>query len=174
MTIIIRRMIRYILKLVNRLLEPFAETLWKNEISHYAKNADQFTWEKKTFFAGVYQCVVVQHKDQAHGASLGKAQRVCAFFTAVVRYSTAYRAGLPSGAWPVAGWLLQSASAPAFVLKSAALQCPRFRRPSFRTMREIMSWVISIWHCMARCGPQANIWLAQYGLLRRRCAPAGW
>ena len=40
-----------------------AETLWKNEISHYAKNADQFTWVKKTFFAGVYQCVVVQHKD---------------------------------------------------------------------------------------------------------------
>lgn len=55
--------IRYILKVVNRWLEPFAETLWKNEISHYAKNADQFSWEKKTFFAGVYQCVVVKRKD---------------------------------------------------------------------------------------------------------------
>ena len=55
--------IRYILKVVNRWLEPFAETLWKNEISHYAKTADQFSWEKKTFFAGVYQCVVVKRKD---------------------------------------------------------------------------------------------------------------
>lgn len=54
--------IRYILKLVNRLLEPFAETLWQNEISHYAKDADRFSWSKKTFFGGVYQCVVVKHK----------------------------------------------------------------------------------------------------------------
>ena len=54
--------IRYILTVVNVLLEPFAKALWKNEISHYAKNADQFTWEKKTFFGGVYQCVVVKHK----------------------------------------------------------------------------------------------------------------
>ncbi|WP_153112056.1 rhodoquinone biosynthesis methyltransferase RquA [Propionivibrio limicola] len=54
--------IRYILKLVNRYLEPFAEALWKNEIKHYAKNADAFTWRKQTFFAGVYQCVVVEHK----------------------------------------------------------------------------------------------------------------
>ncbi|MDR2015267.1 MAG: rhodoquinone biosynthesis methyltransferase RquA [Azoarcus sp.] len=55
--------IRYILKIVNTLLEPFAEVLWKNEISHYANNAEKFVWEKKTFFAGVYQCVVVRHKD---------------------------------------------------------------------------------------------------------------
>jgi hypothetical protein len=24
--------------------------------------ADKFTWRKKTFFGGVYQCVVVEHK----------------------------------------------------------------------------------------------------------------
>jgi ubiquinone/menaquinone biosynthesis C-methylase UbiE len=54
--------IRYILKVVNRLLEPFAETMWKNEIQHYAHNADQFTWRKRTIFGGVYQCVVVEHK----------------------------------------------------------------------------------------------------------------
>jgi ubiquinone/menaquinone biosynthesis C-methylase UbiE len=54
--------IRYILKVVNRYLEPFAETMWKNEIRHYARKADQFTWRKRTFFAGVYQCVVVEHK----------------------------------------------------------------------------------------------------------------
>lgn len=54
--------IRYILKLVNHYLEPFAEALWKNEIQHYASKADQFVWRKKTFFGGVYQCVVVERK----------------------------------------------------------------------------------------------------------------
>ena len=54
--------IRYILKLVNHYLEPFAETLWKNEIQHYATNADKFVWRKQTFFGRVYQCVVVEHK----------------------------------------------------------------------------------------------------------------
>ena len=55
--------IRYILAIVNHFLEPFAKTMWENEISHYAQNKDQFTWEKKTYFANVYQCVIVQHKD---------------------------------------------------------------------------------------------------------------
>ena len=54
--------IRYILKVVNHYLEPFAEAMWKNEIQHYARNADKFVWRKKTFFGGVYQCVVVEHK----------------------------------------------------------------------------------------------------------------
>jgi ubiquinone/menaquinone biosynthesis C-methylase UbiE len=54
--------IRYILKVVNHYLEPFAETMWKNEIQHYAHKADQFTWRKKTIFGGVYQCVVVEHR----------------------------------------------------------------------------------------------------------------
>lgn len=55
--------IRYILKHVNNLLEPFAEALWKNEISHYASKSEWFIWEKKTLFGGVYQCVTVRHKD---------------------------------------------------------------------------------------------------------------
>jgi ubiquinone/menaquinone biosynthesis C-methylase UbiE len=54
--------IRYILKVVNLYLEPFAETMWKNEIRHYARDADRFTWRKRTLFGGVYQCVVVEHK----------------------------------------------------------------------------------------------------------------
>ncbi|MDR1662568.1 MAG: rhodoquinone biosynthesis methyltransferase RquA [Azoarcus sp.] len=54
--------IRYILKVVNRCLEPFAETMWKNEIQHYAREAERFIWRKKTFFGGVYQCVLVEHK----------------------------------------------------------------------------------------------------------------
>ena len=55
--------IRYILKLVNHYLEPFAEALWNNELCSYATHAERFTWRKKTFFGGVYQCVVVEHKD---------------------------------------------------------------------------------------------------------------
>lgn len=55
--------IRYVLKIVNHYLEPFADALWKNEIQHYASRAEQFTWRKRTFFGGVYQCVVVEHKD---------------------------------------------------------------------------------------------------------------
>ena len=54
--------IRYVLKLVNHYLEPFADALWKNEISSYASQANNFTWRKKTFFGGVYQCVVVERK----------------------------------------------------------------------------------------------------------------
>ena len=54
--------IRYILKVVNHILEPFAEAMWKNEIQHYAQKADQFTWRKRSFFGGVYQCVIVEHK----------------------------------------------------------------------------------------------------------------
>ena len=56
--------IRYILKVVNRCLEPFAETMWTNEIQHYASRAEQFTWRKKSFFGGVYQCTVVEHKPE--------------------------------------------------------------------------------------------------------------
>ena len=60
--------VRYILKLVNRYLEPFANALWANEIRHFAKNADNFVWRKRTFFGGVYQCVVVEHADKLNKA----------------------------------------------------------------------------------------------------------
>lgn len=56
--------VRYILQLVNRYLEPFADALWNKEIRHYASQADRYTWQKRTFFGGVYQCVVVEHKKQ--------------------------------------------------------------------------------------------------------------
>ena len=56
--------VRYILKLVNNYLEPFAFALWDQEISSYATHADQFTWKKRTFFGGVYQCVICEHKQQ--------------------------------------------------------------------------------------------------------------
>lgn len=54
--------VRYILKWVNRVLEPFAEALWTHEISHFASHADQFEWKKETIFGGVYQIVSVRRR----------------------------------------------------------------------------------------------------------------
>ena len=39
--------IRYILKLVNHYLEPFAEALWNNELCSYATHADRFTGARR-------------------------------------------------------------------------------------------------------------------------------
>lgn len=52
----------YLVKYFNRMYEPFAETLWYTEIESYAKNADQFIWDKKTFCGGLYQCVIAQKR----------------------------------------------------------------------------------------------------------------
>ena len=54
--------IRWILMLVNHFLEPFAMAMWRNEISSYASKPDDFTWEKRTIFGGVYQILSVRHK----------------------------------------------------------------------------------------------------------------
>jgi len=52
----------YILRLVNRFLEPFSNALWNRPISYYADHADDFIWEKRTIFGGVYQIVSVRRK----------------------------------------------------------------------------------------------------------------
>ncbi|PXX49583.1 rhodoquinone biosynthesis methyltransferase RquA [Aquitalea magnusonii] len=54
--------IGWLLKWVNRKLEPFAEALWRNEISAYASHAERFSWHKETLFGGVYQVVTVTHR----------------------------------------------------------------------------------------------------------------
>ncbi len=52
--------IGYILKFVNSKLEPFAKAIWDNEIVDFADKAlvENFKWEKKTIFGGVYQRVI--------------------------------------------------------------------------------------------------------------------
>jgi len=55
--------IGYILLVVNRILEPFAEALWYKEIKDYATNPDSFFWEKRTIFGGVYQIVIATRKE---------------------------------------------------------------------------------------------------------------
>jgi ubiquinone/menaquinone biosynthesis C-methylase UbiE len=54
--------VRYILKWVNRFLEPFAEALWQREIAEFASHPENFEWNKRTVFGGVYQIVQVRHK----------------------------------------------------------------------------------------------------------------
>lgn len=54
--------IRYILKLVNLTLEPFADAVWQHDLAHFASKAEQFVWQKRTIFGGVYQIVTVTHR----------------------------------------------------------------------------------------------------------------
>jgi len=41
-------------------LEPFAKSLWHNEISSFATSAENFEWRKETYFGGLYQKVVAK------------------------------------------------------------------------------------------------------------------
>lgn len=52
--------IGWILRFVNAKLEPFAESTWMHEIREYASQPERFSWEKRTFFGGVYQIVVAK------------------------------------------------------------------------------------------------------------------
>lgn len=54
--------VRYILSVVNDWLEPFAKAMWSHEIRDFASDPDAFTWEKRTFFGGVYQKVVARRR----------------------------------------------------------------------------------------------------------------
>lgn len=47
----------WLLRVVNHYLEPFANTLWRMEISELASKAKEFSWRKRTVFGGVYQIV---------------------------------------------------------------------------------------------------------------------
>ena len=52
--------LKYPVKMFNRLYEPFAESLWYNEIQNFAPKTDELVWERKTFFGGLYQCVIAR------------------------------------------------------------------------------------------------------------------
>lgn len=51
-------LLRFILKPINRIYQPFAESMWKRSIESYAKNKEHFVWRKKTYGAKMYQKVV--------------------------------------------------------------------------------------------------------------------
>lgn len=51
-----------VMSLVFDTLEPFAKALWRHEIASYASAGDEFTWEKATYFGGLYQKVVARRR----------------------------------------------------------------------------------------------------------------
>lgn len=50
--------LKYLIRAVNRLYQPFAESLWKNSIKSLTPEAEKYTWSKQTYFGGIYQKVV--------------------------------------------------------------------------------------------------------------------
>lgn len=50
--------LKYFIRAINRLYQPFAETLWKNSIKDLTPDAHLYKWSKQTYFGGVYQKVV--------------------------------------------------------------------------------------------------------------------
>jgi len=52
-----------VLSLVFRTLEPFAKSLWRNEISGFAEAPEEFEWDKRTYFGGLYQKVVALRRE---------------------------------------------------------------------------------------------------------------
>jgi ubiquinone/menaquinone biosynthesis C-methylase UbiE len=50
--------LRPVMRLVFRRLEPYAEALWRREITSYATRAGDCEWRKETYFGGLYQKTV--------------------------------------------------------------------------------------------------------------------
>jgi len=54
--------IKPITSMVFDTLEPFAKTLWRKTIRELASEPEHYSWTHDTYFGGLYQRVVVQHK----------------------------------------------------------------------------------------------------------------
>ncbi len=56
----------YVIRLFNRLKQPFAEKLWDREIASFAEKDLEYNWKKTKYLGGLYQKVVVtrRNKDQ--------------------------------------------------------------------------------------------------------------
>lgn len=52
----------YLIRMFNRLYQPFAEKLWDREIASYADKDLDYNWKKQKFLGGLYQRVVVTRK----------------------------------------------------------------------------------------------------------------
>jgi ubiquinone/menaquinone biosynthesis C-methylase UbiE len=56
--------IRPITSMVFKFLEPFAKVLWHKSIKSFDTNAESFNWQQQTYFGGLFQKVVVTHKNK--------------------------------------------------------------------------------------------------------------
>lgn len=54
----------YIVRMFNRLYQPFAEKLWDREIASYAEKDLDYNWKKQRFLGGLYQKVVVTKRSR--------------------------------------------------------------------------------------------------------------
>lgn len=54
--------LRYIVRMLNRLFNPFVEKLWDRDIETFANNRTDFTWRKNTYFGRMFQKLVVSKK----------------------------------------------------------------------------------------------------------------
>lgn len=50
--------LKYVTSLVFDTLEPYAKSLWRNDIADFAGSDPRFSWRKETYFGGLYQKVV--------------------------------------------------------------------------------------------------------------------
>jgi SAM-dependent methyltransferase len=54
--------LRGLMWLVNRWLEPYAASLWRNTIASFADQPDHFHWTEQRLFLGLYQVVVARRR----------------------------------------------------------------------------------------------------------------
>ena len=54
--------LRYVVRMYNRLHNPFVEKLWDRGIETYAKNKTDFIWRKSLYFGGMFQRLVATRK----------------------------------------------------------------------------------------------------------------
>ena len=59
--------VKPIISLVFDTLEPFAKSLWRNEIADFAGAPEGFTWRKETYFGGLFQKVVAERRADDEG-----------------------------------------------------------------------------------------------------------
>lgn len=55
--------LRYVVRMFNRLYQPFAEKLWDLNIADYCQKHLQYNWRKNTYFGHFYQKVVVTKRN---------------------------------------------------------------------------------------------------------------
>ncbi|PWV60150.1 rhodoquinone biosynthesis methyltransferase RquA [Plasticicumulans acidivorans] len=55
---------RPLIATVFRLLEPFAATLWQRPIASFASHAQDWDWQQRTVFGGLYQQVIARRRSE--------------------------------------------------------------------------------------------------------------
>lgn len=51
-----------LMSLIFDLLEPFAKSLWENDIESFASSTVDFVWSKQTYFGGLYQKTIARRR----------------------------------------------------------------------------------------------------------------